>query len=605
MKTERFNHLRKSVLLAIFEKQKIVDVWRKIVKNQLRYMDLKDLYDHYDFNYNIEDRALAIRNEILAGTYKVSQPLIYRIEKKFGVCRHVVIPQPIDALVLQVLVETIAEKILANQPSENAFYSRDKHSVSQPHQVEEYGLSWRKQWKKLQKEIYKFHSEKELIVVTDLSNYYDSIDINELRKVFSSYGKIDEVLIDLLFRILEEISWKPDYLPYSKRGLPTTNIEGIRLLAHSFLFEVDDVLKEKTGNSFTRWMDDIVFGVNSKKEAIETLSAVSDMLKSRGLALNLAKTNIYDEKQGYFHFQIEDNRFLDELENVKVEDEDIKNISENVHASFLKHFEDTSAKYWDKVAKRYITLASRLKINNLLEIVSEKYVDYPGLRGSLLMYLDNIGYTNDTSQVLLKILNTIDIFDDVSLYQICNLVTHWEIPVDRQSSEFLKEFEEKIISFLFSKEMSPSNFYSVLWFKAKYNHHEDLLNFIQKYSNFWQTDSFLRRQVTSVLSRLLIINNIAVSKILSAQISSGINNTVTLANQIFQFSDLEILDKKLSFYLFPEKKQHPYPLAKFLVLCSALNSEQVRNKPEVRTKVTESISDPYYLRWIDVQYNIR
>jgi hypothetical protein len=99
MHTERFKKLRKDALSKIFEKQAVSKVWLEIVRNQLRSLDIKDLYDHYDFNYNIEDRATAIRNEILNGTYRVSLPLIYRIEKKFGVCRHVIVPQPIDALV--------------------------------------------------------------------------------------------------------------------------------------------------------------------------------------------------------------------------------------------------------------------------------------------------------------------------------------------------------------------------------------------------------------------------------------------------------------------------------------------------------------------------
>src|SRR5690606_3109645 len=119
MQTERFNRLRRDKLSHIFVNKRIRDVWRKIVKEQLRNLDLKDLYDYYDFNYNIEERAKTIRNEILAGTYQVSKPLIYRIEKKFGICRHLIIPQPGDALVLQVLVESVAEEILKNQPSTN------------------------------------------------------------------------------------------------------------------------------------------------------------------------------------------------------------------------------------------------------------------------------------------------------------------------------------------------------------------------------------------------------------------------------------------------------------------------------------------------------
>ncbi|MGB5943290.1 MAG: RNA-directed DNA polymerase [Leeuwenhoekiella sp.] len=603
MQTERFNKLRKETLSKIFEKKNLTRIWRKIVKNQLRNLDLKDLYDHYDFNYNIEERALAIRNEILNGTYKVSQPLIYRIEKKFGVCRHLVIPQPIDAVVLQTLVEKIADKILENQPSENAFYSRDKHNMSFPHEVNEYGFAWRQQWKKLQKQIYHFQEEKDLIVVTDLSNYYDSIDLEELRKVFTSYSKIDEVLIDLLFRIIQEIAWKPDYLPYSKRGLPTTNIEGIRLLAHSFLFEVDHVIKQQTDNSFTRWMDDIVIGVDTRKEAIETISSISDMLKTRGLALNLAKTNIYNEEQGFYHFQIESNRFIDKIEKTKKDDQTYELDCLVLNDKFQSHFTDTQAKYWDKIAKRYITTFSKLESHLLLNSISKIYISYPGLRSHLLMYLSNIGYLNKSSEVVLEILETIDIFDDLSLYQICNLVTNWEIPTTTTSKEFLKNFERKITAFSFRRKLS-SDFYCLLWFKAKYNHPEDLYRFIDKYKNLWQTDTFLRRQVTAILSRLLTTKSDKVEKLLYNQISSGITNTVTLANQILSFSELEKSNKKLNFYLFPKNKQKIYPLPKFLVLCSVLNSEKLRTNQEIKEKVMSYITDPFYLKWLDLQYNI-
>ena len=79
MHTDRFRQLRKESLSSLFDKNEISSVWRKIVRSQLRSLDFKDLYDHYDFNYNIEDRATAIRNEILNGTYRVSLPLIYRL----------------------------------------------------------------------------------------------------------------------------------------------------------------------------------------------------------------------------------------------------------------------------------------------------------------------------------------------------------------------------------------------------------------------------------------------------------------------------------------------------------------------------------------------
>lgn len=604
MQTDRFNQLRKEKLSKIFDKKNITNVWRKIVRDQLRNLDLKDLYDHYDFNFNIESRAEAIRNDILGGTYKVSQPLIYRIEKKFGICRHLVIPQPIDALVLQVLVEYVAEEILKNQPSPNAYYSRDKHNLKSPHTIEEYGLTWRQQWKQLQKKIYNFQEEKKFITVTDLTNYYDSIDINELRKVFSSYSKIDEVLIDLLFRVIEEISWKPDYLPYSKRGLPITNIEGIRSLAHSFLFEVDEILIQKSDNSFTRWMDDIVIGMDSKKQAIETLSSISDILKSRGLALNLSKTNIYNEDEGYYHFQIEANRYIDSIEKTKKTDPDYKKICSKLHNNFKQHLKDKKPKYWDKIAKRYITTYGKLQCKTLLNIITPTYINYPGLRTNLIYYLLTLGYTKRNSDMALNILDQIDIFDDISLYQLCSLITQWEIPINEDSDKFLKDFENKITSISIERKNS-SDFYCLIWFKSKYNHPEDLLKFIKKYQYIWNLDTSLRRQVTSILSRLLINNNNDVIKILNNQISSGIPNTSTLANQIYFFNTSSKIEGKLTFYLFPPNKHKIYPLPKFLVLCSVLNSETLRNENNIRKKVKEHITDPYYKKWIELQYNIK
>jgi Reverse transcriptase (RNA-dependent DNA polymerase) len=603
MHTERFRKLRKEALSKIFEKKAVSEVWRKIVRNQLRTLDIKDLYDHYDFNYNIEDRATAIRNEILNGTYRVSLPLIYRIEKKFGVCRHVIVPQPTDALVLQVLVEDVSGQIIAHQPSKNSFYSRDKHNVGKPHDAAEYGISFRDQWKKLQKEIYRFNDEKNLLVVTDLANYYDSISISELQKVFLGYVKTNEVLVDVLFRVIEEISWKPDYLPYTGKGLPTSNLEAIRLLAHSFLFEIDDVLKQRTNNSFTRWMDDIVIGVDDQREAIDIISSISDMLKSRGLALNLSKTAIYDSKQAYYHFQIEENKYLDTLDGLDKNDPHYEQKNTELEEKFKNHFKDQIPKYWEKITKRYITAFGKLQSLKLLDEIPNIYLNHPGLRTNLLFYLSSIGYGRFTADKMKTILDKIDIFDDISLYQICFLVTSWEIPINDESKEFLKYIDDRIVSASF-KNKNPSDFYSVLWFKSKYSHPEELLNFVKKYQNIWLSDSFLRRQVTAVFGRLLIVNSKEVDALLYTQISSGINSTVSLANQILQFSKIECLEGKLRLYLFPKKHQRPYPHSKFMVLCSVLNSETIRNDTNIKKLVMEHVLDPYYRKWLDSQYNI-
>lgn len=594
--TERFRELRKDALSNILNRLTMIKIWRKIVRDQLRNLEIKDIYDHYDFNFNIEDRVIAIRSDILSGTYKPDSPLIYRIEKKYGICRHMVIPSPSDALILQIIVESMADEIISKQPSENAYYSRDKHSVKKLHEGVEYGVSFRKQWKALQKKIYKFKEEKDFLVVTDLTNYYDSISLPELRKVFLSHVNANEVIVDLLFQIIEGLSWKPDYLPYSGRGLPTANLEAIRLLAHSFLFEIDEVLKRQTNDSFTRWMDDITIGVNTNKEAISTISAISDMLKSRGLALNLSKTAILDTKEAEHEFLISKNLMLDSFEN----DAPTEKL---LYKQFKTHFRDETPKHWDKVAKRYITVFGRLKSHKLLTLLPHIYLKYPGLRMNLLLYLASIGYGKRSSKAILEIFGGLSVFDDISLFKIADLLTIWKIPTTNHAKNFLDTAESKIKS-LFFAQTAPSGFYALLWFKAKYSSPEDLYRFLRKFENLWKLDPFLRRQATAVLSRLLKIDNLEKRPLLIQQISSGNMGVVSVANQIAIFESVDKIGQRLDFYLFP-KNQHRYSLGKFLVLCSVLNSEKIRQEKAILAKIKNHISDPYYRHWLRIQYGLK
>ena len=604
MQTARFEQLRKKALEAVFTKVKIASIWRKIVKDQLRNQDIKDLYDNYDLNFNIDERAEALRRQILQGNYRASQPLIYRLEKKMGICRHMVIPQPIDALVLQVLIEEINDEVLKNQPSEKAFFSRSRHNIPLPHDVEGYGLSTISLWKKLQKTIYGFTEEKDLLVTTDISNYYDSIDIRELHKVFLGYTKTNEVIIDLLFGVIQEISWRPDYLPYSNRGLPTSSLEAIRLLAHAFLYEIDNVIKEKTDDSFTRWMDDITIGVNSQKEAKETISSVSDMLKSRGLALNLAKTTILTKEEAITSFLIHENQFLNGITILKKTDNDYGKLIILLKKRFRMHEKNTGSRYWDKVTKRYITTFGKLESKALFPTLTTLYVKYPSLRVNIHYYLQKLGYSVDSSKRILEILNNLDVFDDISVYQICELVTKWEIPNTKISKTFLKKFGDKLSEISFERK-NPSDFYSLLWFKAKYSEADDLLYFINRYQNIWKTELFLKRQVGAILTRLYITNTPAVENILKTFIASGENAIASIANQIMDFTELKSLNPKIRLYLFPEKMRGPYPLPKFFVLCSILNSPKLREDKIIQGLIKKYIRDPRFKYILKLEYGIK
>ena len=115
----------------------------------------------------------------------------------------------------------------------------------------------------------------------------------------------------------------------------------------------------------------------------------------------------------------------------------------------------------------------------------------------------------------------------------------------------------------------------------------------------------MRRQATATLSRLLLTESETSRELLAEQIASGAMGTVSVANQISFFELAEKIEPKMDMYLFPTKRQQPYPLGKFLVLCSALNSKSIRGSKQIAHKIDQHIFDPYYRRWIIKQYGIK
>jgi hypothetical protein len=214
-----------------------------------------------------------------------------------------------------------------------------------------------------------------------------------------------------------------------------------------------------------------------------------------------------------------------------------------------------------------------------------------------------MGYSRKAASIVLDVLKNLDVFDDISLFQISNLLTGWEFPRSQRALERIEALDAQIIKLGFALK-EPSGFHAILWFKAKYSSQLELLEFLKKYQNLWQSNSFLRRQATACMARTFGVPGGAAAKILSQQALSGVPSTVSVATQLTQFSETLKIEQKVRLYLFPTTKQRIYPLGKFMVLCAFLNSEPVRTSTEVRTQVLERVSDPTYRHHLKRQYGI-
>ncbi|WOD40545.1 RNA-directed DNA polymerase [Nodosilinea sp. E11] len=609
--TKRFHILRSKDLESVFHVQNLVDTWRGVVRDQLRSLDILDLHDYYDFNFNIEDKALLIQKKILDAQYRITGPLIYKLEKKYGVCRHILLLSPSDALVLQTIVDMgLAKQLLKAQPTSRSYYTRDsKNPKKMPDwrtEKDEYG--WRNKWKNFQKEIWKFSKQNEYTVVTDLANYYENIGIRELRHIISSYVSVPEVVLDLLFNMIEQLSWVPDYLPTSLKGLPVINLEAPKLLAHALLYEVDEVLNEATDGCFVRWMDDINFGVDSFDKACITLSDTNDVLKSRGLSLNLGKTNIYTAEEVARNFMIDTHEYLDSVEKILTDGEHEKfedssnsktsdeELEKELYDRYLGIKDETSLKAWEKTIKRFLTIFGKLRSEFFLRDAKDIFIRRPGCRKNVIYYLEALGYRESAAQIVEEILKEVRIYDGVALFYIVKLLTDWQIDTDEKSVSYIN----RISLVIRSLDDVSMNYYCLIWFAAKYFKPNEIIGLIQSTESVWKSDNFLSRQVVSVVPRYMDFRQDRAIDFLDAELTRGIEDSASVAGNIKFIRGLKKMPFRLNSYLFPTQKQKIYPLPKYLILLSFLGSNAFKYKKySFQEKIRESFSDPWYIKWID------
>jgi hypothetical protein len=598
--TARFELQRHEQLKTLFKAETITKVWRASVKDQMRAFEIKDVYDYYDFNFAIEQQATAIAEKVLSGHYRAEAPLVYRLEKKHGVCRHLMVLSPSDALVFQLIADVLHPQIVNAQPSKGAYYARARHRLSLPHEHKDAkSYPWFVLWPKFQQDILNFTKSCRYLVTTDLTNYFDNIGLRELRHVISAITKTDEVYLDLLFALIEDLSWKPDYLPTSHKGLPTIHIDAIRLLAHALLFEVDFVLKQRTKGNFVRWMDDINFGINDLNTANVILGEVNDVLKSRGLALNLAKTEILTGTEAQKHFLFRENLRLNTLvrrtNRLKTEKAK-KRVAKICELRLRDHLRDCKERNKNRITKRYLSLLRSLGIPVALKEVVEMFRREPELRPPILNYLSRLPFEKSSGDAFLRLIGETEFLDDVTLFSCIVALVDWEIPHNTRGEGFLAKVRSQL-------PLTKNSFgwMCEIYLLAKYGEPREVLTAQGRARKLRAKEPFFARQSMAILPRCLGIKHDEVRTIWQSEVSTGTSDSASVANNLLLFLDGNFPkpNDRVSFYLFPRNKQRPYPLSKFLLLCVLASSEARRGSKSKRQQISDHATDCWYRHWLE------
>lgn len=579
-----------------FQTNKIVKVWKDTVRKGLRNQALEDMHDFLDIHRNIKPFADRLRQDVLDGHYKPSCPEFVHLEKRDGIPRRLAIPKPVDALALQCIVEVLEGELKEAQPSKNAYYSRT-HTPGNVEQVDgTFAYPWWILWPQFQKRILKFTDSYKYVVVADIANYFDCVPLSSLRNTLASCGKFKENLLNFLFYLLEAFSWRPYYLPHSGVGLPQINFDAPRLLAHAYLFKLDEELNHATNGNFVRWMDDIDAGVNSREEGKKLLRNLDHILSSQGLRFNTSKSKILFAKEAIAYFWVQENRRLTIIKNCTQNGSPSKSLRMQQKKLLKKGFRNFNKKtrigQWDKVFKRYLNLFGLFKDAYLEKYIAFILAENPSLRDPAFNYLLRLGITKKRFIIIQDFLLSDHCQDDVSLFKAIKCLITWETPATGKLVQMMITLAKTISNK--NGLYSSSGVIAALWLLAKYGSREDLMSLITSSKSIWEKSAWTARQIAAVTPLLLKQDCLSIIETVT---ENGLLEAGKVLAHIASIKKLKTLDHQLRSYVNhqPSATWPYYPLPKVVLTIALLQGElDFTHKKTLSENLLKIITDRRY-----------
>lgn len=578
-------------LQHVFSMSNMKLAWTQTVRPGLRKQDVGDAHDYFDFYSNVDARLKVIHQQIVSGTYFPKRPYVIRVEKGNGISRHLQIPTPEDAVVLQTLVNEVGPHLLRHQPTKNAFFSRSHSRKSIEDVDESFPYDWRQLWPDFQRRIWDFTAYYPYVVVTDVANFFDNIPLAQLRNIITSSGNFQETLIDFLFYMLERFVWRPDYLPLSGVGLPQINFDAPRLLAHCFLFEVDRYLNGETNGDFVRWMDDIDFGVDSIDRGRLILHHVDELMLTRGIRLNTGKTLILSSSEAKHYFLPDENRYLTILtKRIERRLDRSQSVSKEIlrlRERFVRFTKRPKVGNWDKVYKRYFTIAGKVRHPFLERHVPGLLEHNPKMRDAIFAYYARLGPNKNRISHIVHFIQLASVREDSALFKAARLLVDWQLP---RSGKLHRQIVSLALSRFSDSEMS---LLASLWVLAKYGTDDELVTVINQSLRVWSQSAFLSRQVAAILPRLRRKPHIA-DNVVKNFVVHGQTEALSVVSDLDRLRELRTFPSRDRKYL-TSNLRHVYPLEKFLMLVDVLGGElDLAEKKSLIDAVTSLTADSTY-----------
>lgn len=264
---------------------------------------------------NIDDFIGQLSRDLKSGAYAPSRGVILRSAKNLGVSRPVCVLQPRDALVYRALVKLAESELLRGVPSWVAFQRIDKASGAAGDDAE--SIDWFERWMRHEGMLPNLLERDDIqyVVQSDVSNFFPSVRLNVVREHLANNTSLDRTLVRLCCQVIAAVHPRVAYADDSFLGLPQEAQNASRVIAQALLKPVDEEFAALGADGrYSRFMDDVIWGVSSIEEAHRILSRFQNSLETIGLYPNGSKTRVRTKADFVDAYMVSSNAALSDFD---------------------------------------------------------------------------------------------------------------------------------------------------------------------------------------------------------------------------------------------------------------------------------------------------
>jgi hypothetical protein len=400
--------------------------WKRIRKDLRaprvnRFLVASDPLDWMHFEWRIDDHLAALREAVVGGTYRAGQPEQVRAAKSLGLTRPTAFFAPEDMLLYRNIVASADTDLMRSMRPWTRFGRTDaKNAEAEPDPES----GWFRAWLTRMGQLWTITESHEWIVETDISNFFPSVQLDAIASHVLASSRLGVEVVRLLTHILRESAIVPEYRVSPVVGLPQESFDCSRILAHSFLHTVDDEFAQEGENGrYSRYMDDIVIGADTKEDGYRFISRAQRALEALGLYPNKAKTRVIKREDFARELMKDENDRLGELtEQLKLG----HGINTRAYRRELRRHLDLRDRpqAWERVLRRHYTLCRTLRDQTLIDYCAEHIGELPGSARPILDYLATFLMTKSRVGPVIAAVDAVgDLYEDITLLTLQYLAT--------------------------------------------------------------------------------------------------------------------------------------------------------------------------------------